>query len=112
MSFGRMPVSEETARLAEVCSALVTFKVVFFDTQTISIDSRVVQPDAPGDVKLEAWYMDSSSADQRLPHRYGLDFQKKSVSVLLQAAPLFSNYAPGGAGKSQTGRCRQSSCAA
>ena len=28
-----------------------------------------VQPDALEDVKLEAWYMDESRADQRLPHR-------------------------------------------
>ena len=29
-----------------------------------------LQPDALEDVKLEAWYMDESCADQRLPHRY------------------------------------------
>ena len=29
----------------------------------------LLQPDALEDVKLDAWYMDDSPADQRLPHR-------------------------------------------
>ncbi|GAB4820577.1 hypothetical protein N2152v2_007623 [Parachlorella kessleri] len=30
---------------------------------------RLAEPDRPEDVKVEAWYMDDTDADQRLPHR-------------------------------------------
>lgn len=38
---------------------------------TCCVASFCLQPMAESEVTIEAWYMDDSDADQRLPHRYG-----------------------------------------
>ncbi len=64
----RMGVSAETARLAEVWG---TPALADPAAEHVLWTQRAwrAQPDALEGARLDAWYMDSSSADQRLPHR-------------------------------------------